>query len=225
MFEGQSSHLPLKLNTSGVIPPIFASSLLLLPTTVANFNAGQGPEWLNSSRRSSATAGRCFSSLYVAPDHLLRVLLHGDRVQSDRDGGEPQEAWRLHSRASGPGERTAEYIDYVLSRITVIGAGYLAIVCLSAGNPDLLCCRAVLFRRHVAADRGQRHHGYGRADARLPAGPPIRRTDQAVQAAGKEKMRLILLGPPGAGKGLRRNGLSTNTGSSSFLPGTCCVPR
>src|SRR4030081_2879040 len=45
MFEGQSSHLPLKLNTSGVIPPIFASSLLLLPTTVANFNAGSGPEW------------------------------------------------------------------------------------------------------------------------------------------------------------------------------------
>ena len=45
MFEGQSSHLPLKLNTSGVIPPIFASSLLLLPTTVANFNAGRGPEW------------------------------------------------------------------------------------------------------------------------------------------------------------------------------------
>src|SRR5205807_1987294 len=46
MFEGQSSHLPLKLNTSGVIPPIFASSLLLLPTTVANFNAGQGGEWM-----------------------------------------------------------------------------------------------------------------------------------------------------------------------------------
>src|ERR687895_1905589 len=46
LFEGQSSHLPLKLNTSGVIPPIFASSLLLLPATVANFNAGQGPEWL-----------------------------------------------------------------------------------------------------------------------------------------------------------------------------------
>src|SRR5215510_12312363 len=45
MFEGQSSHLPLKLNTSGVIPPIFASSLLLLPATVANFNAGKGPEW------------------------------------------------------------------------------------------------------------------------------------------------------------------------------------
>jgi preprotein translocase subunit SecY len=45
MFEGQSSHLPLKLNTSGVIPPIFASSLLLLPTTVANLNSGQLPDW------------------------------------------------------------------------------------------------------------------------------------------------------------------------------------
>ena len=48
MFEGQSSHLPLKLNTSGVIPPIFASSLLLLPTTIANFTAGQGPGWLTT---------------------------------------------------------------------------------------------------------------------------------------------------------------------------------
>jgi preprotein translocase subunit SecY len=48
MFEGQSSHLPLKLNTSGVIPPIFASSLLLLPTTIANFTAGQGPGWLTA---------------------------------------------------------------------------------------------------------------------------------------------------------------------------------
>ena len=59
MFEGQSSHLPLKLNTSGVIPPIFASSLLLLPTTVANFNSGQGPEWLNIVTTHLSTAGRC----------------------------------------------------------------------------------------------------------------------------------------------------------------------
>ena len=60
MFEGQSSHLPLKLNTSGVIPPIFASSLLLLPTTVANFNAGQRARTGSPpSPRCSATAGRC----------------------------------------------------------------------------------------------------------------------------------------------------------------------
>ena len=53
MFEGQSSHLPLKLNTSGVIPPIFASSLLLLPTTVANFTAGQGPGWLDHDHHAA----------------------------------------------------------------------------------------------------------------------------------------------------------------------------
>ena len=47
VFEGDSSHLPLKVNTAGVIPPIFASSLLLLPMTVANFSTGQGPDWIN----------------------------------------------------------------------------------------------------------------------------------------------------------------------------------
>ena len=48
MYQGESSHLPLKLNTAGVIPPIFASSLLLLPMTVAQFSSGQGPDWLNT---------------------------------------------------------------------------------------------------------------------------------------------------------------------------------
>ena len=66
MFEGQSSHLPLKLNTSGVIPPIFASSLLLLPTTVANFNAGAGPGMVAGDRhparpRPAAVSGRSTS--------------------------------------------------------------------------------------------------------------------------------------------------------------------
>ena len=59
MFQGESSHLPLKLNTSGVIPPIFASSLLLLPATVANFTAGAGPGLADArSRRCSAAASR-----------------------------------------------------------------------------------------------------------------------------------------------------------------------
>ena len=83
-----------------------------------------------------------------------------------------------------PGERTAEYIDYVLSRITVIGAGYLALVCLL---PEILISYAagpVLFRRHLAPDRGQRDHGHGGADPGLPAGAPVRRLDQALEAAG-----------------------------------------
>src|SRR5262249_50602291 len=66
MFEGQTSHLPLKLNTPGVIPPIFASSLLLLPTTVANFNAGTGPEWLQIMVTQLGHGRPVFLLLYVA---------------------------------------------------------------------------------------------------------------------------------------------------------------
>src|SRR5258708_28672693 len=65
MFEGQSSHLPLKLNPSGVIPPIFASSLLLLPTTVANFNSGQLPEWLTVITTQLGHGRPLFLMLYV----------------------------------------------------------------------------------------------------------------------------------------------------------------
>ena len=72
-----------------------------------------------------------------------------------------------------PGERTAEYIDYVLTRITVIGAIYLVDRLSHPGNPDLLRRGAVLFRRHVAADRGQRDHGYGGAGAGPSAGAPV----------------------------------------------------
>src|SRR5262249_3865263 len=66
---------------------------------------------------------------------------------------------------------------------------------------DQLLRGAVLFRRHVAAHRGQRDHGYGGADPGLPAGAPVRGPDQPRQAAGPPAMRLILLGPPGCGKG------------------------
>ena len=66
MFQGEASHLPLKLNTSGVIPPIFASSLLLLPITIANFTAGQGPGWLTTiTAQLSATASRSIMLLYA----------------------------------------------------------------------------------------------------------------------------------------------------------------
>src|SRR4030095_13477294 len=65
MFEGQSSHLPLKLNTSGVIPPIFASSLLLLPTTVANLTAGQGAEWLTTITTQLSHGRPAFLILYI----------------------------------------------------------------------------------------------------------------------------------------------------------------
>jgi preprotein translocase subunit SecY len=169
MFEGQSSHLPLKLNTSGVIPPIFASSLLLLPTTVANFNAGQGPDWL-STITTQLSHGRPL--FLVLADRVLRVLLYRDRVQPDRDRRQSQEAWRLHSRH--PSGRAYCRI-YRLRALAHHGdrRGLSFDRLPHSRNPDLLCGGAVLFRRHLAADRGQRHHGYGGAGAGLSARAPV----------------------------------------------------
>ena len=140
MFEGQSSHLPLKLNTSGVIPPIFASSLLLLPTTIANFTAGQGPGWLTIITTQLAHGRPLFLALYVG----LIVFFAFFYTAIVFNPTETADNLKKHGGfipGIRPGERTAEYIDYVLSRITVIGAGYLAIVCLF---PEMLISYAAV---------------------------------------------------------------------------------
>jgi preprotein translocase subunit SecY len=140
MFEGQSSHLPLKLNTSGVIPPIFASSLLLLPTTVANFNAGQIPDWLAVITAQLGHGRPLFLVLYVA----LIVFFAFFYTAIVFNPTETAENLKKHGGfipGIRPGERTAEYIDYVLSRITVIGAAYLAIVCVL---PEILISYAAV---------------------------------------------------------------------------------
>jgi preprotein translocase subunit SecY len=129
MFEGQSSHLPLKLNTSGVIPPIFASSLLLLPATVANFNAGSGPDWFITITSQLGHGRPAFLILYIG----LIVFFAFFYTAIVFNPTETAENLKKHGGfipGIRPGERTAEYIDYVLSRITVIGAAYLALVCL-----------------------------------------------------------------------------------------------
>jgi preprotein translocase subunit SecY len=129
MFEGQSSHLPLKLNTSGVIPPIFASSLLLLPATVANFNAGGGPEWFITVTSLLGHGRPLFLLLYIG----LIVFFAFFYTAIVFNPTETAENLKKHGGfipGIRPGERTAEYIDYVLSRITCVGAGYLALVCL-----------------------------------------------------------------------------------------------
>src|ERR1700674_1353312 len=140
MFEGQSSHLPLKLNSSGVIPPIFASSLLLVPTTVASFSAGRGPEWLTTITTVIGHGRPVYMALYVG----LIVFFAFFYTAIVFNPVETADNLKKHGGfipGYRPGERTAGYIDYVLTRVTVGGGGYLSIVCLL---PEILVSYAAV---------------------------------------------------------------------------------
>jgi preprotein translocase subunit SecY len=130
MFQGDTSHLPLKLNTSGVIPVIFGSSLLLLPATIASFAAqGNAPAWLTTV---TALLGRG-QPLYLA---LFAFFIIFFAFFYTAIVFNPTETADNLKRSGGfipgirPGERTAQHIDYVLTRITVVGAIYLTVVAL-----------------------------------------------------------------------------------------------
>jgi preprotein translocase subunit SecY len=129
MFQGDSSHLPLKLNTSGVIPPIFASSLLLLPVTVANFAHGQGPGWLNTITALLGRGQPLYMLLYGGMI-IFFTFFYTAVVFNPTDTADNLKKHGGFVPGIRPGQRTAEYIDYVLTRVTGIGAVYLVLVCL-----------------------------------------------------------------------------------------------
>jgi preprotein translocase subunit SecY len=112
-----------------VIPPIFASSLLLLPTTVANFNQGHMPEWVNTIVALLSHGQPLFLLFYVL-GIVFFAFFYTAIVFNPTETADNLKKHGGFIPGIRPGERTAEYIDYVLSRITVIGAGYLAAVCL-----------------------------------------------------------------------------------------------
>jgi preprotein translocase subunit SecY len=135
MVGGESSHLPLKLNTAGVIPPIFASSLLLLPATFQSLGANENlPEWLQ------------FVLAYMAPGQSIYLLLYLSMIVFfcffyTSIVFNPEETADNLRKYGGfipgirPGKNTALYLEYVLERLTVAGAAYLALVCLM---PEIL---------------------------------------------------------------------------------------
>jgi preprotein translocase subunit SecY len=132
MYGGESSHLPVKVNPAGVIPAIFASSLLLLPATITTFSGGTG-----------ATSGiMSYIAAYMGRGQPLNLLLFGGLIvffayfytanvsfKSDdvADNLKKQGGFIPGIR---PGQKTIQYLDYVVSRILVIGSAYLAAVCL-----------------------------------------------------------------------------------------------
>ncbi len=129
MFGGEASHLPMKLNVAGVIPPIFASSLLLMPLTAAGFSGGAGPEWLSwvtaNLGRGSAPYLIIFSALIIFFAFFYTSIVFNPQDTADnlkKHGG--------FIPGIRPGKNTAAYLEFVLNRLTVVGACYLALVCL-----------------------------------------------------------------------------------------------
>jgi len=140
VYEGQTSFLPLKLNTAGVIPPIFASSLLLLPTTIGQFYAATGPQWLQTLNTVLGHGRPLFMVLYVALI-IFFAFFYTAIVFNPTETADNLRKQGGFIPGIRPGERTASYIDTILTRITVLGAGYLAIICLL---PEILISYAAL---------------------------------------------------------------------------------
>src|SRR5512134_2193844 len=131
MFGGESSHLPLKLNMSGVIPPIFASSLLLLPLTVASFYSNQAdlPTWVQTLIRWFSHGQPLYIAMYLGLISFFAffytaIVFNPDETAENlkKNGG--------FLPGIRPGKNTSEYLDYVLTRLTVLGAAYLCAVCV-----------------------------------------------------------------------------------------------
>ncbi len=130
MFEGNSSFLPLKLNTSGVIPPIFASSLLLVPATLTGFSGGASADsWLTTLTALLGHGQPLFMVIYAALIAFF-AFFYTAIVFNPNDTADNLKKHGGFIPGIRPGERTANYIDYVLTRITAVGAIYLVIVCL-----------------------------------------------------------------------------------------------
>ena len=131
VFGGESTHMPLKLNTSGVIPPIFASSLLLLPATIAGFqgNAGSAPGMLARIASYMGHGKPLYMVAYIALI-VFFSFFYTAVVFNPVENAENLKKSGAFIPGIRPGKNTADYLDYVLTRLTVIGAAYLAVVCI-----------------------------------------------------------------------------------------------
>jgi preprotein translocase subunit SecY len=130
VYGGQSSHLPLKLNMSGVIPPIFASSIILLPATVVGmFATGEGTRWLKDIAGALAPGQPIYVLLYAAMI-VFFCFFYTALVFNSRETADNLKKSGAFIPGIRPGEQTAKHIDRILGRLTLAGAVYITAVCL-----------------------------------------------------------------------------------------------
>ena len=130
VYGGQSSHLPLKLNMSGVIPPIFASSIILLPATIVGwFATGEGMRWLKDISGALSPGQPIYVMLYAAMI-VFFCFFYTALVFNSRETADNLKKSGAFIPGIRPGEQTAKHIDRILSRLTLVGAVYITLVCL-----------------------------------------------------------------------------------------------
>lgn len=127
---GESTHLPLKINTAGVIPPIFAGSILGLPVTILGFSAaGQGPEWITTITAMMGRGQPAYLIIYVVMI-VFFAFFYTAVVFNPSDTADNLKKYGGFVPGIRPGKNTSEYLDKVLTRLTVVGAAYLSAICL-----------------------------------------------------------------------------------------------
>ena len=130
VYGGQSSHLPLKLNMSGVIPPIFASSIILLPATVVGwFSTGDSMSWLRDIS-GALSPGQPIYVMFYAAAIVFFCFFYTALVFNSRETADNLKKSGAFVPGIRPGDQTARYIDKILSRLTLVGAAYITLVCL-----------------------------------------------------------------------------------------------
>ena len=128
IYGGESSYLPLKINTAGVIPAIFASALLLLPITFSNFGISDSEAFINFS--SLFSQGQPLYMLLYAFGIIFFAFFYTSIVFNPKETAENLRKYGGYVPGIRPGERTADYIENILTKLTTIGASYLTLVCL-----------------------------------------------------------------------------------------------
>lgn len=130
VYGGQASHLPLKLNMAGVIPPIFASSIILFPATLAGwFGAGQGMTWLRDISEKLSPGQPIYVLLYAAAI-IFFCFFYTALVFSPKETADNLKKSGAFLPGIRPGEQTARYIEKIMLRLTLVGAVYITLVCL-----------------------------------------------------------------------------------------------
>jgi preprotein translocase subunit SecY len=132
-----SSHLPLKINPTGVIPPIFASSLLLLPITIANLSAEQGPAWVQTLSQLLGHGQPLYLALYAFLI-LFFTFFYTGVVFNPEETADNLKKHGGFIAGIRPGKNTAEYLDYVITRLTMVASVYLVCLCIL---PEILISR------------------------------------------------------------------------------------